>query len=85
MKVKRKVTPAKGTKGFIMHGTDIEGNRFYFFRVYDKGHIHKFVDYDILHYDLEVEILEDDARFMIMNLDITLIMHQLMKVNNEET
>lgn len=63
MKVNRKVTPAKGTKGFIMHGTDMEGNRFYFFRVYDKGHIHKFVDYDILHYDLEVEILEDDARF----------------------
>jgi len=57
----RSVKPAKGTKGFIMHGSDIDGNPFYFFRVYDKGHIHKFVDYDILHYDLEVEILESDA------------------------
>jgi hypothetical protein len=57
----RSVKPAKGVKGFIMHGLDIDGNFFYFFRVYDKGHIHKFVDYDILHYDLEVEILESDA------------------------
>jgi hypothetical protein len=57
----RSVKPAKGLKGFIMHGVDMDGGAFYFFRVYDKGHIHKFVDYDILHHDLEVEILEDDA------------------------
>jgi hypothetical protein len=55
----RSVKPAKGTKGFIMHGSDIDGNPFYFFRVYNEDFT--FVDYDILHYDLEVEILESDA------------------------
>jgi hypothetical protein len=29
------------------------------FRVYDKDY--NFIDYDILHYDLEVEILDTDA------------------------
>ena len=57
----RSVKPAKGIKGFIMRGSDMEGNRFYYFRVYDEGHIHKFIDYDIEHFDLEVEILESDA------------------------
>lgn len=49
--------PAKGVKGFIMRGCDIDGNRFYYFRVYNENH--SFVDYDIEHYDLEVEILDD--------------------------
>jgi len=52
-----KQTNAKGTKGFIMRGADIDGNRFYFFRVYDTQH--NFIDYDIEHFDLEVEILDD--------------------------
>lgn len=49
---------AVGTRGFIMRSTD--GS--HFFRVYD-GH-GDFVDYDILHYDMEVEILEDSAVFV---------------------
>lgn len=57
----RSVESAEGVKGFIMHGVDMDGGAFYFFRVYDKGHIHKFVDYDITHHDLEVEILGTDA------------------------
>lgn len=45
---------AIGTKGFIMRSGDS-----HFFRVYDgKG---DFVDYDIMHYDMEVQILEDSA------------------------
>jgi len=55
----RSVKPAKGMKGFIMHGVDIDGGAFYFFRVYNEDFT--FVDYDILHHDLEVEILEADA------------------------
>ena len=55
----RSVKPAKGMKGFIMHGVDIDGGAFYFFRVYNEDFT--FVDYDILHHDLEVEILGTDA------------------------
>jgi len=50
-----KSKPAKGTKGFIIRTTD-DG---YMFRVYNATH--EFIDYDILHYDMEVEILDDDA------------------------
>ena len=59
MNTVRSVKPAKGAKGFIMHGQDIDGGKFYFFRVYNEDFT--FVDYDILHYDLEIEILESDA------------------------
>ena len=55
--MKMQTKPTKGVKGFIMHGMDYDRNRFYFFRVYDENH--NFIDYDIEHYDLEVEILED--------------------------
>ena len=48
----RSVKPAKGIKGFIIR----VGNT-YMFRVYDKNH--EFIDYDILHHDLEIQILED--------------------------
>lgn len=49
---------AVGTKGFIMRTV----NNGHFFRVYDdKG---GFIDYDILHYDMEVQILEDNAVFV---------------------
>jgi hypothetical protein len=47
---------AKGVKGFIIRTFD-GSNGNYVFRVYDKQF--NFVDYDILHYDLEVEILDD--------------------------
>jgi hypothetical protein len=50
----RSVKPAKGVKGFIIRVLDS-----YVFRVYNEDFT--FVDYDILHYDLEVEILEADA------------------------
>ena len=50
----RSVKPAKGVKGFIIRVLDS-----YVFRVYNEDFT--FVDYDILHYDLEVEILESDA------------------------
>ena len=53
-----KSKPAKGTRGFIMRSAVGDGH---FFRVYD--HNHNFKDYDILHFDLEVVILEDDATF----------------------
>ena len=52
-----KSKPAKGTKGFIIRTTD--GG--YMFRVYSATH--EFIDYDILHYDMEVEILDNDATF----------------------
>ena len=50
--------PAKGVKGVIIRtfqGLDRPDN--HVFRVY--GENHSFVDYDILHYDLAVEILDD--------------------------
>lgn len=50
----RSVKPAKGTKGYIIR----VGNT-YMFRVYDANH--NFIDYDILHHDLEVEIVDTDA------------------------
>ena len=53
---KRSVKPAKGTKGFIIRVGDG-----HMFRVYDKNF--DFVDYDITHHDLEVQILDSDASF----------------------
>lgn len=50
----RETKPAKGVKGYI-----IRVGASHMFRVYNEDFT--FVDYDILHYDLEVEILEDDA------------------------
>ena len=46
--------PAKGTIGFIMRSCVGDGH---FFRVYDKDY--NFKDYDILHHDLQVVIIED--------------------------
>jgi len=53
---------AFGTKGFIMRSQDS-----YFFRVYKENG--DFVDYDIMHYDMEVMILEDSAVFVERNGD----------------
>ena len=52
-----KTKPAKGVKGYIIRSAVEPG---YLFRVYDGNK--DFTDYEILHYDLEVEIL-DDALF----------------------
>lgn len=51
--------PAKGTKGFIMF--DVDGVPF--FRVYTAPGSGAYIDYDILHSDLEVEILDEFAVF----------------------
>jgi hypothetical protein len=48
-------TPARGTRGFL-----IRTGETYMFRVY---HDDEFTDYDIRHYDLEIEILDEDSAF----------------------
>ena len=50
----RGTQPAKGVKGYIIRVLDS-----YVFRVYAEDYT--FLDYDILHHDLEIKILEDDA------------------------
>lgn len=50
----RTTKPATNIKGYIIRVGDT-----YMFRVYDANY--DFIDYDILHYDLEVEILDPDA------------------------
>jgi len=49
--------PAKGTKGFLLYTFNNE----YVFRVYEEDH--RFIDYEIHHYDLELTIKDDDATF----------------------
>jgi hypothetical protein len=58
--------PAKGTRGFLIRSMIETKNGSlvptYLFRIYhDNG---TFTDYDIYHYDMEIQILEDDAMFM---------------------
>jgi hypothetical protein len=50
----RSVKPAHGVKGILIRVGDA-----HVFRIYGEGH--SFVDYDILHHDLAVEILDNDA------------------------
>jgi len=52
-----KQKPAKGTKGCLLYTMNNE----YVFRVYKEDH--SFIDYDILHCDLDVTIESDDATF----------------------
>ena len=52
-----KITPANGTKGMLIWC----GGDKYVFRVYDKDR--DFVDYDLRHSDMEIEIQESDAYF----------------------
>ena len=52
-----KQKPAKGTKGCLLYTMNNE----YVFRVYKEDHT--FIDYDILHCDLDVTIESDDATF----------------------
>lgn len=47
---------AKGLKGFLIHGM---GGLM--FRVYDPNEEEGFVDYDIWHHDLEIQIIDDDS------------------------
>lgn len=53
----KKFKVAAGTTGFILD--TIDG---YVFRVYNKGES-SFTDYDLLHSDLEVTIVDEDAVF----------------------
>ena len=48
--------PANGTTGYLIRTSDG-----IVFRVYDKEH--NFVDYDILHFDMRVQIQDEDATF----------------------
>lgn len=48
---------AKGAKGMIIRVLDNNGTDTHVFRVYDENH--NFIDYDIIHYDLAVEVLDD--------------------------
>jgi hypothetical protein len=52
----RETKPAAGVTGYLIRVGDS-----FMFRVQNKDFT--FVDYDILHYDLEIKILEDDAFF----------------------
>jgi hypothetical protein len=47
--------PAKGQRGILISGF---GGRVYF-RQYDADH--EFVDYEVTHYDVEIEILDPSA------------------------
>lgn len=49
--------PARGTRGVIIRVLADDGGPTHVLRVYDEDH--KFVDYDIVHYDLAVEIIDD--------------------------
>ena len=57
-----KTKPAKGVKGYLIRTMGYDREERILFRVYDKsddGKLNDFTDYEILHYDLEVEILDD--------------------------
>ena len=47
--------PAQGQRGLLIRGMDGQ----IWFRQYDQDH--NFVDYDITHYDCEIEIVDDSA------------------------
>ena len=52
-----KTKPTQGVRGILIRTATEPG---YMFRVYHKDGTMDFTDYDILHYDLEIEILEDE-------------------------
>jgi hypothetical protein len=56
-----KTTLARGARGFLLRSFDDAGGSPYFFRVY--GADHSFRDYELLHSDLEVEIVDEEATF----------------------
>lgn len=49
---------AKGQRGMLIRGMDGQ----IWFRQYDADH--NFVDYDITHYDCEIEIVDDSAELI---------------------
>ena len=50
--------PAQGQRGMLIRGMDGQ----IWFRQYDANH--DFVDYDITHYDCEIEILDSSAELI---------------------
>ena len=50
--------PALGQRGMLIRGMDGQ----IWFRQYDSNH--DFVDYDILHYDCEIEIVDTSAELV---------------------
>lgn len=61
MKSIRKTSLARGTRGFLLRSIDDDGCSRYFFRVYLADH--SFRDYEIIHSDLEIEIVDEEATF----------------------
>jgi hypothetical protein len=57
----QKTSFARGTRGFLLQSIDDAGCSRYFFRVYSAEH--SFCDYELLHTDLEIEIVDDEATF----------------------
>ncbi|HUP62747.1 MAG TPA: hypothetical protein VNA69_20265 [Thermoanaerobaculia bacterium] len=57
----RKTSRARGTRGFLLRSIDDAGRSRYFFRVY--GADHSFRDYELIHSDLEIEIVDEEATF----------------------
>lgn len=52
---------ARGTRGFLLRSINEAGGLDYVFRVYGDDHI--FRDCALLHSDLEVEIVDEEATF----------------------
>lgn len=61
MPTAQKTSPAKGARGFLLRSVDKDGRTHYFFRVYDADH--SFRDYMLVHSDLEVQIIDEEATF----------------------
>ena len=61
MKPSRKPSPALGVRGFLLRSIDDNGGLRYIFRVY--GGDHSFRDYELIHSDLEIEIVDEEAAF----------------------
>lgn len=55
----RKRSLARGTRGFLLRSINSDGSSRYLFRVYGVGH--SFRDYELLHSDLEIEIVDEEA------------------------
>ena len=61
MKPTQKTSLARGTRGFLLRSIGDAGCSRYFFRVYDADH--SFRDYELIHSDLEIEIVDEEATF----------------------
>lgn len=61
MKPSRKTSPALGVRGFLLRSIDDDGCVRYVFRVY--GADQSFRDYELIHSDLEIEIVDEEATF----------------------